>query len=103
MDPLEHIEDITKKTNEYMSAKTNSTLSRYPLLFSFLSVFGIISILYGFESLISRVPFLANHPLLVLFVGIVILIFTGALYKSLERCNVTQVPHLKIIFSPIVT
>lgn len=85
MDPLGHIEDLTKKTEEYMGTRTRSTFARYPLLFSLLTVFGIVSVLYGFESFIAHIPFLADRPLLILLIGIVLLVFTGSLYKSLDR------------------
>ncbi len=52
-DPLEHIETITRKTNEYMETRTHSVFSRYPLLFSLLSVFGLVSVLHGFQSFIE--------------------------------------------------
>jgi hypothetical protein len=83
--PLDHIEDFTKRTNDYMGARAESTFGRYPLLFSLLTVFGIVSILHGFESLISHIPFLSDRPLLILLIGFIILVFTGSLYKSLER------------------
>jgi hypothetical protein len=87
INPLDHIENLTKKTNDYMGTKTQSTFGRYPLLFSLLTVFGVVSVLYGFESLISHIPFLYDRPILILLIGLAVLVFSGSLYKTLEKHN----------------
>lgn len=84
-DPIEHIESLTKRTNDYMGTRVQSSLSRYPLTFSLLSVFGIVSILHGFESAISYIPYLSERPFLIFILGLLILIFTGTLYRGLEK------------------
>ncbi|MCR4306556.1 MAG: hypothetical protein NUV42_01155 [Candidatus Yonathbacteria bacterium] len=83
--PLDHIENLTKKTNDYMGERAQSVLGRYPLLFSLLSVFGVVAVLYGFESVINQISFLADRPFLIFITGLGILVFTGSLYKSLDR------------------
>lgn len=84
-DPLAHIENITRKTNDYMEERTKSAFSRYPLIFSMLSVFGIVSIIYGFESVISYIPFLSDRPYLMFFIGLFVLLLTGGLYKKIDH------------------
>ena len=84
-DPLKQIEYITKQANDTIKKHGRGVFSRYPLLFSLLPTFGVVSVLYGFESMINRFPFLAGRPWLVFIIGILILIFTGTLYKRLQR------------------
>ncbi|MEI6190784.1 MAG: hypothetical protein WCP24_00265 [bacterium] len=84
-DPLHEIEHATKKANEFMGNKTQGVFTRYPLTFSFLGLFGVMSVLHGFDDVIFKIPFLSNHPTFVFIMGLVILIFTGSLYKRLQK------------------
>jgi len=84
-DPLGRIEKLTRQTNDYMGERTKSAFARYPLIFSLFSVFGIVSIIYGFESAIAYIPFLSDRPFLMFFVGVFILLITGGLYKKIDR------------------
>lgn len=86
-DPLAHIENITRKTNDYMGQRSQNAFGRYPLLFSLLSVFGVVSVIYGFESVISYIPFLSDRPFLIFFIGLFILLITGGLYKKIDNLN----------------
>lgn len=83
-DPLHHIERTTRGVNDYMQARSQSVLSRYPLMFSLLAAFGVAMVLYGFEHVLDGTV-LQEHPLLALLIGLAILIFTGSLYKRLEK------------------
>lgn len=85
IDPLHHIEKAAQDTTKFMGDRTRPVLSRYPLVFAFLVVFGVTAVLYGFDSIIEQVPYLAEHPGIVFAIGLVILIFTGTLYKRLDR------------------
>ncbi len=84
-DPLAELEGLTKKLNDELGGRTQSVLARYPILFSLLTIFGVVAVLYGFEAAIAKIPFLADRPLLVFLMGIAILIGTGTLYKGLHR------------------
>ena len=84
-DPLHEVEQVTKKVNEYMEVKTQGTFSKYSITFSFLVLFGVMSVLHGFDSVIFKIPFLNNHPGFVFVLGLAILIFTGSLYKRLQK------------------
>lgn len=83
INPLDHVEGMTRRANDYMGKQSRSVLGRYPVLFSLLTAFGVVSILHGFDSFIEYMPFLADRPLLVFFLGIIILVVTGTLYKKL--------------------
>jgi hypothetical protein len=83
-DPIKKVENITRQVNDYMETRGKDVLSRYPILFSFLATFGIVSVIYGFERIIDEIPFLNNHPFFILILGIGILIFTGSLFKHFK-------------------
>ncbi len=84
-DPLHEIENATMRANHFMRDKTRSVFSRYPVIFSFLVLFGVMSVLHGFDEVIFKIPLLQNHPIIVFIIGLFILIFTGTLYKRLQK------------------
>jgi hypothetical protein len=84
-DPLHEIEQATLRANKIMNSKTRGVFNRYPLTFSFLVLFGVMSVLHGYDAVIFKIPFLNNHPVLVFFIGLLILILTGSLYKRLQK------------------
>ncbi|MDO8492200.1 MAG: hypothetical protein Q7S34_00975 [bacterium] len=83
-DPIKKVENLTRQVNDYMELRGKDVLSRYPILFSFLATFGLVSVIYGFERIIDGIPFLNNHPFLILILGVGILIFTGSLFKHFK-------------------
>lgn len=60
-----------------------NAFNRYPLLFALLAAFGIVITNNGIQGIIGKFPWLDNNPYITLVVGIVILLFTGTLYKKL--------------------
>jgi hypothetical protein len=74
-----------KGVDRYIDRYRQNIFARFPILFSFLVTFGIVSILYGFEGLIDTIPFLKDRPVLILLSGIIILFLTGTLYKKLSE------------------
>lgn len=56
---------------------------KYPLTFLLLTTFGFVSILYGFEKIIDKVPLFVNDPWILLAVGLATLIITGTAFKKL--------------------
>lgn len=84
-DPLHEVENATMKVNQFMENKTQGVFNKYPVTFSFLVLFGVMSVLHGFDEIIFKIPLLNNHPILVFIIGLFILIFTGTLYKRLQK------------------
>ncbi|MCF7831530.1 MAG: hypothetical protein K9M36_01425 [Candidatus Pacebacteria bacterium] len=84
-DPIHSVEKIVKEVHDTTSKYTEPVLSRYPLVFSFLVVFGVGMTLKGFERIIDQIPFLKENPILLLLTGLLVLTFTGSLYKWLNR------------------
>jgi hypothetical protein len=64
--------------------KRESVFSRFPLLFTLLGTFGVVSTLYGFEHALDKIKVFVNNPLIPLGVGLATLILTGTLYKKLD-------------------
>jgi hypothetical protein len=60
----------------------DSVLARFPIIFVFLSTFGLVATFYGFEKVIDGIPFFVEHPTMVLVAGITSLAITGTLYKK---------------------
>ena len=60
----------------------DSTFHRFPIVF--ISTFGLVATLYGFEKVIDDIEFFANNPKMVLVAGIISLTLTGSLYKKLS-------------------
>ncbi len=84
-DPIKEVENLTQKVHDYMEERGRDVLGRYPLLFSVLATFGLVSVLYGFERVIDGIPFFHENPILILLMGFAILIFTGSLYKHFRK------------------
>jgi len=62
----------------------DSTFARFPVVFVFLSTFGLVATLYGFEKVIDDIDFFAENPYMVLVAGVLTLAITGTLYKKLH-------------------
>lgn len=70
---------IKKIADERSIAET-----RFPLFFGLTATFGLVSVLYGFEKIIDKVDLLANNPWILLVVGVLLLLATGAAYRKLN-------------------
>ena len=85
IDPLEEIELTTQKLDAYMHRHNRTVFGRYPLAFSLLGTFGVVTTLYGFEQILDEIPLLRAYPIIPLAAGIFILFVSGSLYKRLEK------------------
>lgn len=85
MDPIQRLEYETKEMDTYMRRHHRTVFGRYPFLFSLLSTFGVVSVLYGFDDILSEIPLMHEHPVIPLAAGVLILLATGSLYKRLEK------------------
>jgi hypothetical protein len=80
---------LPKKTGETAHAvervfaeKKQAVFQRFPLLFTLLGAFGLVATFYGFEGVMDKTG-LSDNPWILLALGIIILIFTGTLYRRL--------------------
>ncbi len=86
-DPIKQLEDILKNFHDRTGKYTQPVLSRYPLLFSFLIIFSVAAIIHGFEIWASSVGLFTDNPEVLIALGVVTLLFTGMLYRSLDKIN----------------
>ena len=73
-----------KQLRNSLAKKQQAAFAKFPLVFTLLGAFGLVATLYGFERLIDEVAFLSDNPVVLLVTGLVILVFTGSLYKRLQ-------------------
>lgn len=57
-------------------------IGRVPLLLPLIASFGLVSLFYGFEHLLDG-TFLAQQPILMVAVGVILLLFTGTYQQKL--------------------
>ena len=62
----------------------DSAFTRYPVIFVFLTTFGLVATFYGFEKVIDGIPFFVERPHMILVTWILVLICTGTLFKKLS-------------------
>jgi len=85
--PIKHMEESLRDINDNTGRKTRSSLKKYPITFALLITFALVSILHGFELFFDEIPFIHNHPWILILTGLIILIVTGSVYKALEKNN----------------
>ena len=73
-----------KDVDGYMTPLRTSVITRYPIIFSLLTTFGVATTFLGFEKIVSQITFLDQHPFIMLILGVGILAATGTLYKKLS-------------------
>jgi len=84
-DPLEHAERMVHQANEATRKSVQPVLRKYPLLFGLLITFSAAAVIHGIELLSDHVPFFESHPSALFLLGLLGLLFTGALYRKLEE------------------
>jgi len=73
-----------EKSIEKKLKRDKKALQRHPVLFGFLGTFGLVAVFVGLEEIIRQIPYLYNNPYMLTLFGVIILFFTGALYRLLE-------------------
>jgi len=71
------------ETYDELIHRRDHAFARFPLLFTLLATFGVVATFYGFQGILEKIPLLANDPYISLIIGLLILVFTGKLYKKL--------------------
>lgn len=85
IDLLRHLERLTEEVNKLVGQKGKSVFKRYPLTFSMAVLFGVIAVSEGAKGILKTIGILEIQPWYLLLIGLVILIFTGKLYKKLDK------------------
>ena len=76
-------DDMSIEALHKLMQQRDSVFKRFPLIFTLLGTFGLVATFYGFQHIIAKIPVLANDPYLTLGLGLLVLLFTGTLYKRL--------------------
>ncbi len=84
-DPIKKAEEMVREVHNTAGKYTRPVLKRYPLLFAFLIVFSAAAIIEGFRIFVDEIPFFREHPVSLITIGVLALLFTGKLYESLEK------------------
>ncbi len=66
-----------------LTKSKETAFNRYPLMFALLAAFGLVITNNGIQGVIAKVVWLHDNPYATLITGILILLFTGTLYKKL--------------------
>jgi len=85
LDLLRHVERLTGEVNKVVEQTGRPVFRRYPLTFAILILFGVIAVSEGAKGILKSMGILDGNPLYLLLIGLVILIFTGTLYKKLNK------------------
>jgi len=84
-DPIQQMEEMVKEVHDSAKKYTQPVLRRYPLVFAFLIVFSISAISDGFRLFADDISLFREHPTILIVIGVLSLLLTGKLYKSLEK------------------
>ena len=86
-DPIVKIEEVVRGVHDQAGEYTKPVRKRYPLTFAVLFTFSAAAIFQGFEIWANNVVFFQEHPFSLMTIGMVLLIFTGGLYKALQKAD----------------
>ena len=81
---IDKLEEMGGKWRGQAKNLRDSTFTRFPVIVVFLSTFGLVATLYGFEKTIDEIGFFRENPKMVLVAGVLVLVLTGTLYKKLN-------------------
>ena len=78
---------IVRDVHDTAGKHMKPVFRRYPLTFLFLLTFSVVAILHGFEIWADQVTFFDRHPFALIGIGVVALLLTGTLYKTLDKAH----------------
>lgn len=82
---LEFMHDVPESVHEVFKRHRRTAFERHPFMFSTLGLFGLVATWQGFDDIIEEVQFFNAYPSVLLGIGLVILLFTGRLYRHLDQ------------------
>ena len=85
LDLLRHVEILTEEVNQMLGQMGKSVFRRYPLTFAILILFGVIAVSEGVKGILKSMGILDSNPWYLFLIGLVLLTFTGSLYKKLKK------------------
>mgnify|MGYP006306900649 CR=1 FL=1 len=77
--------DVPEAVHEVFKRHRRTAFERHPFLFSTLGLFGLVATWQGFDDIVERIQFFDTYPSVLLGAGLIILLFTGRLYRHLDQ------------------
>jgi len=77
------VQHMGNEVDAMISPVRKSAFARFPTLFLLLVTFGVAATFLGSELLLKQIPYVYDHPWLMLSIGVGVLALTGTLYKKL--------------------
>ena len=84
-DVLRQLELLTQQMNNLANSRGKIIFNRYPITFALLVLFSFVTISEASKEILKSTGIFNNNPWLTLFIGIVVLILTGTVYKKLNK------------------
>lgn len=82
----EFMHDVPESVHEVFKRHRRTAFERHPFLFSTLGLFGLVATWQGFDDIVERhLHIFDTYPSLLLGIGLLILLFTGRLYRHLDQ------------------
>lgn len=80
---LETLEKRQDKIISLLHEEQQRAKEKFPLTYALLATFGVACVFAGINRIITKIDLLNDHPITLVFVGLAILLVTGAAYKKL--------------------
>lgn len=77
------ISHTEKSIDEAVAPTRRQIFRKFPVLFLLLIAVGFTATMTGLEQLLLKIAFFRSNPLWLLIIGVLLLLFTGRLYKKL--------------------
>ena len=78
------LSETTAGTGDAVLHYRKTAFQRFPLLFGLLVIFGSTATVFGIEHMLESTSFFRENPLVAAVLGLMVLGFTGRLYKRLS-------------------
>ncbi len=79
---LESLNHGQEKILSLLHEEQRRAKEKFPLAYALLATFGLVATVTGFSKLIDKTEHLKEHPIILIVIGIVVLIVTGAVYNK---------------------
>lgn len=80
LDKIEHQDD---RILRLLREERSRAQKRFPLTFALTATVGAAATLSGINKIIDEIDFLVDNPLILVIIGLIILMLTGAAYRKL--------------------
>lgn len=72
-----------KRVLALLREERRRTKEKFPLFYGLLATFGAVAVFSGFSKIIEKYDLLSENPIILIVVGVIVLLASGAAYKKL--------------------